>query len=64
MILILVNGKKEAKFLIQKETAQKTVIVDGHANTTIEQMTPMEANREVNRLIRQGWTKKQPAKAA
>lgn len=64
MILILVNGKREAKFLIQKETAQKTVIVDGHANTTIEHMTPMDANREVNRLIRLGWKKRQPAKAA
>jgi hypothetical protein len=64
MTLILVNGKSEAKFLIHKETAEKTVIVDGHANTTIQQMTPLEANREVNRLLRLGWRKKEPAKVA
>ncbi len=58
MTLILVKGKQETKFLIHKEAAQKTLIVDGHANTTIEHMTPLAANREVNRLIRQGWKRK------
>jgi hypothetical protein len=63
MTIILVKDNSEAKILIHKETAQKSVKVDGNANTTIQHMTPLEANREVNRLIRLGWKKKEPVKA-
>lgn len=59
MTLILVKGNRETKFFIGANKAEKTVIVNGNANTTIQTLTPMEANREVNDLLRKGWTKKQ-----
>lgn len=58
MTTILTKGNTVVKFLITKERAEKTITVEGNANTTVQTLTPLEANRQVNALLRQGYKAK------
>jgi hypothetical protein len=60
MIHTLKKGNTTIKYLVSADTAQKTKIVGGNTSTTIEEMSPLEANREMGDLIRNGWTKVVP----
>jgi hypothetical protein len=56
------KGNTQILIRISKESAEKVTRVGGNTSTSREAMTPLEANREVNRLLRQGYVREQPGK--
>jgi len=51
----LVKDNVEVSFRIYEDSAEMTRRVDGNVSTSRPQMTPLEANREVNALLRAGF---------
>lgn len=51
------QGKNEILIRILENTAEKISRVDGNTSTSRTVMTPLEANREINSLLRQGFSR-------
>ncbi len=52
----LTKGKTKIQFRIDAETAEQIKTVGENIDTNKTVMTPAEATREINLLIRQGYT--------
>jgi len=55
--IILTKGVNKTKFIINKDRnrAEKQVTVEGMPDSTVTELTPLEANRQVTDLLRKGW---------
>ncbi len=54
----LVKGEEIIRIRIGTTEAEMKKSVGGNTNTTVTAMTPLEANRKVNALLRQGYANK------
>lgn len=54
----LVKGNQTIHIRIGRTEAEMKKTVDGNADTSVTAMTPLEANRKVNQLLRQGYGNK------
>lgn len=60
----LVKDNVEVSIRIYEDRAEMIRRVDGNIGTSRPQMTPLEANREVNALLRAGYVNATAAKKA
>lgn len=60
----LVKGNVEVSIRIYDDRAELVRRVDGNVSTSRPQMTPLEANREVNALLRAGYKNAEAARKA
>lgn len=54
----LVKGNTTVHIRISRTDAEMKKTVDGKEDTTATALTPLEANRKVNALLRQGYANK------
>jgi len=57
-VFTLVKGQKTIRIRIGKTEAEMKKSVGGNTDTTVTAMTPLEANRKVNDLLREGYENK------